>query len=183
MRKATVETEQPLHVQTFDKIIEDVMSKEEITLPIGLCIEDLEILCEAISNVSTLRKLTFIGELSGIQQQESSFVDEEQFELISKSILGGASSLQSIGFLAMHLRDDHLNSFLNIAKSLSESSLPVSSLESIVFCGNEFTAEMTTTATLQIKEIFKNVKEIHMDETTRVDESASISQQVSNLEL
>ncbi|KAG2379362.1 hypothetical protein C9374_007501 [Naegleria lovaniensis] len=176
MRKASVESEQPQQTQTLDRMIEDIMNKDQVTLPIGYCKDDLEIICEAIKSVSSLRKLTFIGEISNERTRNDSFLNVDEFTMLWTSILEGESPLESVGFLSMHLNDEHLNAMKNSLKELSSSSVAVTSMTSIVLIGNEFSSELMKEVSEEFKKLMKNIKEIVFDVPSSVvskDENTS----------
>ncbi|KAF0979198.1 hypothetical protein FDP41_001541 [Naegleria fowleri] len=182
MRKASVETEQPQQTQTLDRMIEDIMSKDQVTLPIEYCTDDLEIICEAIKSVSSLRKLTFIGEISNERTRNDSFLNLDEFEMLWRSILEGESPLESVGFLSMHLQDEHLMSMKNILNEVSNSSVATASITSIVLIGNEFSSERMKDVSEVFKNLMKNLKEIVFDDSSNLSKDKHSSPTTSEVE-
>ena len=168
MRKASIESVQPVRVQAFDRMIEDLMTKEEVTLPIGYCVDDIEILAEAINNVSGLKKLIFIGELGEEPTQKTSFVNQDQFTTLWKAIMEGQSPIQCLGFISMHLTDEYLNLLIKIAMAcLTDKNSPINtSLSSLILCGNDFSVEGKKSLLFELtqpqNQLFSSLKELDL---------------------
>jgi len=181
MRKASIESVQPAQVQAFDRMIEDLMTKEEVTLPIGYCVDDIEILAEAIHNVSGLKKLIFIGELGDEPTQKTSFVNQDQFTTLWKAIMEGQSSIQCLGFISMHLTDDHLNLLVKFAMACLDKISPTNtSLSSLILCGNDFSVEGKKSLLFELTQpqtqLFSSLKELDLGANIEETPSADLAE-------